>query len=1026
MKKKAYVKNQIRIIFKTKARFLSIFMIVFLGASFFAGLRHAPMIMENSMNRYLSQHDFNDLEYIATLGFNQEDINSIKDIKGIDQMEVGMRFDALLEKGTLNTGITVYSRDSFTSGINTSELVEGKFPSKDTECVMDHQMKLRQEYKIGQTIKIKNNQGEKEIKIVGFINDPRYISDLDRGTNTLGDGSNEGFIQILTKGNESLALPQSLYDLRKETVLYNSVRITLKNNEQYNVFSDTYDAFVKEINYKIKNILVDRYDVLYADLTKEATTQLTTYQQDYDQGLQAYQVGQATFNTTVSKAKIEITNAKIEVAKNQKTLLEARQKMSSQMASMPDEIHKANEKLESLKTQLNALKEAAAKLPAISDTNRVENFNQGDINTFPSIISQIEKVQGILGGFDQLLSSSLQLEQASLQLEKANLEIQKSENELLLQELATSKQLEETKQQLDSAKEQLETAKQQIENIPKGNIITLTKNENAGIMGFIANSESISSLSLLFPLIFFLVAALVSLTTMTRMVEEQRVQSGTFRALGYAKKDVILQYIVYAFLATFVASVLGNIFGVYFFPWIIYFLYCKMLYGVTAPIQIFFDAMICLQTFLISVAITLAVTFIVCYQELSECPAALLRPKAPKVGKRIVLERIPFIWSRLSFNRKVTMRNIFRYKKRFFMSVIGIAGCTALIVTGFGLRQSVSSVVDNQYGHVWRYDGLIYYQDVKDSNATDQIENTIKKRQEVKSVSSYYSKSIDFITDKKTYHGNMEVPKDANAFEKYVTLNSYAKGTTLHLSDDGVMISAKIAEFLNAKVGDTITISIDAVNYEVKVSGIFEFYFMHYVYMSKSYYENLTGNTLQYNAAFMQMHDDSQKYQKTLNAFVNEQEELSGTSYVSGASEGFDNQIQSVNSVVVILIICAGALAFVVLYNLTNINIQERKSEIATIKVLGFYPKEVYQYVFRENTLLALIGSLVGLVLGKLIHMYLIKTVEVEMAMFVRELFFSSYILAIIITMLFTMAINFAMRKVLKKIDMVESLKSIE
>lgn len=838
MKRKAYLKNQIRIIFKTKARFLSIFIIVFLGASFFAGLRHAPMIMKHSINQYIDTYQFNDLDYIATLGFSKEDVDSIKDNNSIDKIEAGMRFDALIEKENMGQGVTVYTRDTFSNDINAVEIVDGRLPTKDDECIIDYQMNKRYGYALNDTFVLKNNQGQKEYTIVGLVNDPRYISDIDRGSNSLGDGSNIGFVQLLTKGNETLALPKELYTIRQETILYNEIRITLKQNSNDTVFSDSYSDFIEEKDKEIKDILISRYDALNQALTN------------------------------------------------------------------------------------------------------MKNGQQG--------------------------------------------------------------------------------------TIVEGKIISLTSNENIGIMGFESNCDAITSLSLLFPLLFFSVAALVSLTTMTRMVEEQRVQSGTLRALGYSKKDIIMQHIVYAFLATFIASVLGIIFGVYFFPSIIYFLYSSMMYDIGAPICILFDTVICLQTVLISVAVTLVVTWLVCYQELSLMPSSLLRPKAPKAGKRILLERISFVWKRLSFNYKVTMRNIFRYKKRFFMSIIGVAGCTALIVVGFGLKQSVSSVADRQYGEVWKYDGTIGYQELFNEQQMQDNENDLQQRQEIENVTSYFSGAITFVKDNKEYQGNLEIPRDVSSFEKMIHLNSFTKQKTLHVNEEGVMISAKISELLDVQVGDLLTVTISEKDYRVKVAGIFELYFTHYMYMSKSYYESITGETILYNGTYFTMNGDQQDNQKSLEEYIDNTDLFSSVSYVDGISEGFRNQMASIDGVVAILIVCAGALAFVVLYNLTNINIQERKSEIATIKVLGFYPKEIYQYVFRENLFLAFIGSIIGLFLGKAVHMYLIKTVEIEMTMFVRELFLPSYIIAIILTMIFAILINQVMKRVLKTIDMVESLKSIE
>ena len=581
-------------------------------------------------------------------------------------------------------------------------------------------------------------------------------------------------------------------------------------------------------------------------------------------------------------------------------------------------------------------------------------------------------------------------------------------------------QLEEAKVKLDQAQSDLNEAKQQAADLQKGKIITLTKNESAAILSYSGNCDSISALSILFPVLFFLVAALVSMTTMTRMVEELRVQNGTLRALGYKKKDVIMQYLIYAFLATFFASSIGIVFGTYFFPSIIYYLYRIMMFDIGAPTRIIFELATCIQTYIISVVIILFVTFMVCYKELQAVPAQILRPKAPKLGKRILLERITFIWKRLSFNQKVTMRNIFRYKKRFFMSVIGIAGCTALIVVGFGIKYSVSPLASEQYGNMWIYDGVVNYKDDLTATTKKQAQDDFKGQSQVKSTMGIYNKTITIDQQMVT----VEIPSETKDFDQYIHMSDYQTSKTLNLKDDGVYINAKLAEILDLKVGDQLTLSLDNKDYKVKIAGIYKLYFRHYIYMSPKYYENLTKDEVHYNSQYFKLNKKASE--KKLTNYCDHHENITSIQYVSGISEGFYSQMESLDSVVFILIVCAGALAFIVLYNLTNINIQERKSEIATIKVLGFYPKEVYDYVFRENIILAFIGSIVGLGLGKIIHAYLIRTVEVDMAMFIRTVNIRCYMIAIILTMAFTFLINLYMRRVLKKIDMVESLKSIE
>ena len=1079
MKKRAYVKNQIQIIKKTKARFLSIFCIVFLGAAFFAGLRHTASIMEITMDSYLQEHAFNDLNYVATLGFTNEDIEAVKKIEQVAQVEYGNRFDALIQVGDNVKGTTVYTNESFDNKVNKIELVDGTVPVADDECLVDNNYASRNKIKVGSKITLTNDNGEKKFKVVGLINDPRYFSTIERGTNTLGYGTNEAFVEILAQGNESLALPQDLYDLRNGTV-FNEIRVTLKNSDDNNIFSDNYLRYVKDVNKEIKKVLSGKVAQVNEELAGDANRELEKGEQEYNDGINEYQDGLAQYNNGLSqyesglkqyqdglnkyndgyrqyqnglkqyqdgKAQYDQGVSDYQLGKAQydqgisayneginqynnglnqynvgieqynQSVVQLQYLIENNLIT-PEDAAIMQEKLNETKIQLDATKKTL-------DASKLELDNNGAV--LAATANQLESARITLANTKVTLDSSkAQLDETAITLTNSKKQLDDSKitldkTKVLLDE--TKIKLDEAKTSLDDAKIKLDDARSAIDDIPTGKLISLTREESASILSYDSACQSMKAIAVVFPLIFFLVAALVSLTTMTRMVEEQRVQSGTFRALGYDKKDVINQYLIYAFLATFVASVLGIIAGVYFFPSIIYFLYRKMLFNVGAPIKISFDTFICIQTFLISVAITLLVTYIVTRQELSEMPASLLRPKAPKMGKRIVLERITFIWKRLSFNQKVTMRNIFRYKKRFFMSIIGIAGCAALIVTGFGIKNSVSTLADKQYGDIFTYDGMVVFDRNLSNDQLKKEKDEFESLSSVKDCSSFYRKTIT-VVGSKDHYGTLEVFKNNEELSKYTNLENYQTGEKIKLNNQGVVISAKLSELLGVTIGDKINITIDEKDYQVKITGVMLLYFQHHIYMSEEFYRGLTGETPVNNYAYFNLEDDGNR--KTVTNYCDKDSNIDSLNYVKGISQAFRDQMGSIDSVVVILIACAGALAFIVLYNLTNINIQERKSEIATIKVLGFYPREVYDYVFRENLILSAIGSIVGLGIGKVLHMFIINAVEVEVAMFIRSVNLMSYVYAIIITMIFTYLIDFGMRKVLKNIDMVESLKSIE
>ena len=722
-------------------------------------------------------------------------------------------------------------------------------------------------------------------------------------------------------------------------------------------------------------------------------------------------------------AKIELTNAKIKLAEKEVEYLKSSENATQQIGTVTMEIAYLKEQM----SQFNKTLDNQQSGPSQGNTQVPNEINQlamiQELSTALKQISEaleisIEKTTQAIGGLNQLQGGSLQIQ-------KAKLEIEKQENKLTLEELKTTKKLEESKLKLDDASQKISDAKKEMNKIPKGKVYTLTKSENAGVMSFLANKDSISAIANVFPLMFFLVSALVSLTTMTRMVEEQRGQSGILRALGYSKWDVIQQYIIYVILATFFACLLGIIAGTQFFPRIIYYLYHLMMFKVNAPIVIDSHWMVAIQTVFISVLVTLIVTLIVCIGELNLMPSVLMRPKAPKVGKRIILEKITMIWKRLSFNQKVTMRNIFRYKKRFFMSIIGIAGCTGLIITGFGVKNSVSQVVNLQYKEVMKYDVLVRLEDNISTKDANKYQEKLRQRDEVANVEYVLEQNINVLKNKEDLIGNLVVYQSMDNISNFVSLVDYQNQKPIVLDDEGVIIAQKTAELLNVEVNDTIDIEINDEKYNVKVSGITRNYFMNYIYMSQTFYESITSSQLEVNHAFLNMKKVDSSYQRTLEDYMKEND-FGSVSYMSEMGSDFNTQVQSVDMVVIILIICAGALNFIVLYNLTNINIQERKSEIATIKVLGFRKKEVYDYVFRENIFLSIIGSILGMFFGYVLHQFIIKTVELDVTMFVRTLNIWSYVIAVILTISFTLFINFTMRRVLNKVDMVESLKSIE
>ena len=529
-----------------------------------------------------------------------------------------------------------------------------------------------------------------------------------------------------------------------------------------------------------------------------------------------------------------------------------------------------------------------------------------------------------------------------------------------------------------------------------------------------------------FPAIFFLVAALISLTTMTRMVEEQRTQIGTLKALGYEKHSIAGKYLGYALLATVSGSVVGILFGEKVFPYIIinaYGIMYQHMHDIVIPYNLGYG----LGAAAAALASTLLATILSCYKELREQAAELMRPPTPKQGQRVLLERAAFIWKRLNFSWKASIRNLVRYKKRLFMTIFGIGGCMALMLVGFGLKDSIFAIVDIQYGEIQLYDGNIILTD----DATDEEKNNILT--ELDKDSAMTGSTEGLLTQITVGNGDewhdvyLDVPKDVEEFSEFVVLQDRVTNEKYELDDSGAVLTEKMAKELDVKPGDTITIcDEDRGDLKVEISAVCENYMGHYLYMTPAYYEKVYGETPDYNSIFYKTAD---RITEEAERIGEEALALPGTlsiSYTTDLKEQVDNMLGALDAVIAVLIISAGMLAFVVLYNLNNINITERQRELATLKVLGFYNGEVAMYVYRENIVLTILGAIFGIILGKILHGFIIVTVEIESVMFGRNIDLSSFVYGFLLTLLFSLLVNGAMYFKLKKINMVESLKSVE
>ena len=580
----------------------------------------------------------------------------------------------------------------------------------------------------------------------------------------------------------------------------------------------------------------------------------------------------------------------------------------------------------------------------------------------------------------------------------------------------------EAENKIADARKELEQARRDIEDIEECEWYLLGRNTNTGYVSYSMDADRMGNLASVFPLIFFLVAALVCLTTMTRMVEEQRVTIGGLKALGYSKGIIAVKYVGYGFLASTVGALLGLAVGLTLLPWII----CNawnIIYTL-GPIQYGLEPVTSAVACLAAIGTVTLSALGACFSTLAAVPAQLMRPKAPPAGKRVLLERLPFLWRRLSFNYKITIRNLFRYQRRFWMTVIGIGGCAALIVTAFGLRGSIFDIMDKQFEEIYGYTAQIGLVDKVTPGELREVTQALDEDPLAEGWLVCCSASMTAETDAYTVDCTVQVFPDQASMASFIHLRHRTDDEPVTLSDDGVVLTEKLASLLDVQPGDTITLDGDS-RVEVRVADVTEHYIQHYVYMTDAYYETVFGTEPRQNLVLAD-------YPVEDPAAEDLERELVGLDGVTSLTrmedtrEIYGSSLESVDYAVILIIVCAAALAFVVLYNLTNINITERMRELATLKVLGFYDGELSAYIYRENVILTVFGVAMGMVMGKLLHQWLILTVEIDMLMFGRQLSLSSYAYAVVLTVLFSLLVNLAAHRKLKKLDMVESLKTVE
>ncbi|KAF1305266.1 FtsX-like permease family protein [Candidatus Enterococcus willemsii] len=615
---------------------------------------------------------------------------------------------------------------------------------------------------------------------------------------------------------------------------------------------------------------------------------------------------------------------------------------------------------------------------------------------------------------------ALEEEKGQTKLATAEAEWQQGKKEYETQLAEFKKRRDEELPKLKEAQQKLENEQKKLDALQPASYTYLDRESNPGYAEYQDNAKRISSIATVFPTIFFLIAALVSLTTMGRMIEEKRVEIGTLKALGYKNYEIAQKFLIYSLSAGLVGSLLGLIVGFYLFPTIIISAYGQ-LYNIKEFVTPWYLGY-SLIGIVVALICTVGISLIALRVDLFSTPAMLLRPKAPKAGKRIWLEYITPIWNRVSFIQKVTMRNLFRYKSRMLMTIFGIAGCTAMILTGFGLKNSIADIVPVQFSNIWHYQGIVTFKDGEERSNYEQTVTNLKDYESRLAISS------ETLTVKGAQDITVYVPEATDQLAQFVSFNNRETNQHYPLKDNGAVINEKLATLTGAKVGDMLTLT-DADNQEftIEISAIAENYVGHFAYLSPTYYHQVFKKQPKFNTELLRFkQEQSKKEEQEVAKSLMAQENVINVSFLSDSSTALDETTGTLNIVVWVLIISAGLLAFIVLYNLNNINISERIRELSTIKVLGFYDKEVTMYIYRENILLTILGILVGLFTGQILHGYVLQTVEMDMIMFSPRIHMSSYFYASLITIVFTVVVGIVMYLKLKKVDMIEALKSNE
>lgn len=1046
-------------------RFLSIFTIIAIGVGFFAGIKATEPDMNESSNRFYADYNLFDLRLVSTLGFDTQDVEALQQLEGVS-VYPGYFTDLEIRSNGSDAVARVYAYDG-NDGVNRVLITEGRLPEAEDECIIESSG-FRSHLNVGDTVTLTGDGADQlsrtAYRIVGKFLSPMYISASEFGSTTVGDGSID----------TAIYLPTANFD----SEVYTEVYLRFDEAAAAAAYSDAYADAVAAGKEAVTALADSRKATRYDTLISEANQQIADGEQQIKDGENALSDGKRQLDEAAGKlsaARQELSAAEREISDGEAALAENETLLKSRISAAGEALSQKREELAaqqaaytSGKTAYDAglaaytqaaaaLKEAAEQLRQLSAAYGEDSelyraaaaeYEQNRLQLEQSKAALDDTAAELEAGRQALASGAAQLDAAEDELDrqeasgKSELEAgRKKLNEAkaaytagmaeyrsgsadYAASLAEYSQNEpEARARLDDARREIADAKEEVAALSPPEWYIFTREDTPGYAEYGMNAERIGNIAKIFPVFFLLVAALVCLTTMTRMVDEQRGWIGTLKALGYTGGYIMAKFMLYALLATLLGAVVGLLIGFQLFPNVIIHAY-TILYNTPFILTPFRWDMAVWATGLSLLCVALTV-FLTCRNELSKMPAKLMRPKSPQNGKRVLLERITPLWKRLNFSRKVSARNIFRYKKRMLMTLIGIAGCTALTLTGFGVKDSISDIVDLQYTEIWRYSAIAATDGQPSDAALAKITSAAEAAAPDVEILPVMQKNYTASGDDGSCDATVTVPSDPDRFTGFVHLSPRTGQESYTLDGNSVIITEKLGRMLGLSVGDSITLqSGSGKPVSFPIGGLAENYVAHYIYMTPEQYVAAMGTEPEYSLLFLRYGEGVDE--SALSTALLGCGEVLQFSALASSRDTFDSMLQVLDFVVIVLILSAGALAFVVLFNLTNINITERKRELATLKVLGFYDKEVSMYIFRENIVLTLLGAGMGLILGRALTAFVVRTAEIDKLMFGRHTKPLSFLLAFVITILFSIIVSLIMHRSMKKIDMIESLKSVE